>query len=324
MTERIKIDEPLWDQNTFVGRFKHFLWVTDPRTCIESEETLDNAKLLVEKYRKGLEPPGTTKEQIIYAKKLYESAFHPDSGEKQNVFGRMSFQVPGGMAITGAMLQWYRTPFAVVFWQWVNQSFNALVNYTNRNAKSPTTTTQLVVAYASATSSAMITALGCKQYWGKMANPFIQRYVPFAAVAAANCVNIPLMRQNEIIYGIDCSDENGKIVGQSKVAAAKGISQVVFSRIVMCAPGMCILPIIMERAEKFKFMQRITFLHGPIQVMGVGCFLTFMVPAACALFPQRCSIKTSTIAWLEPEHYENIKKNCGDKVPEKLYFNKGL
>lgn len=108
MPERINIDAPLWDQSTFVGRFKHFLWVTDPRTCLVSEEALDQAKILVEQYRKKAEPPGTTLEQIIYAKKLYESAFHPDSGEKQNVFGRMSFQVPGGMAITGAMLQWYR------------------------------------------------------------------------------------------------------------------------------------------------------------------------------------------------------------------------
>lgn len=58
--------------------------------------------------RLGKEPAGTTWEQIIYAKKLYESAFHPDTGDLQNVFGRMSFQVPGGMAITGVMLQFYR------------------------------------------------------------------------------------------------------------------------------------------------------------------------------------------------------------------------
>lgn len=59
-------------------------------------------------FRLGVEPRGTTRDQVIYAKKLYESAFHPDTGELQNVFGRMSFQVPGGMAITGAMLQFYR------------------------------------------------------------------------------------------------------------------------------------------------------------------------------------------------------------------------
>ena len=47
-------------------------------------------------------------DEVIYAKKLYESSFHPDTGEKQNLFGRMSFQVPGGMLITGAMLQFYK------------------------------------------------------------------------------------------------------------------------------------------------------------------------------------------------------------------------
>ncbi|GFG30537.1 hypothetical protein Cfor_10825 [Coptotermes formosanus] len=105
---RFNVDKPLWDQSSFSGRLKHFFWVTDPRTCIVSEETLDSAKELVEQYRIDKEPPGTTWEQVVYAKKLYESAFHPDTGDKQNVFGRMSFQVPGGMAITGAMLQFYR------------------------------------------------------------------------------------------------------------------------------------------------------------------------------------------------------------------------
>lgn len=49
--DRIDIDKPLWDQRTFIGRFRHFAFVTDPRTCITSEADLDKAKILVEQYR---------------------------------------------------------------------------------------------------------------------------------------------------------------------------------------------------------------------------------------------------------------------------------
>ncbi|XP_054132670.1 sideroflexin-2 isoform X1 [Melozone crissalis] len=231
------IDSPRWDQSTFMGRLKHFLNITDPRTVLVSEEELDQAKALVESCRAGLVPPGSSQEQLLYAKKLYDSAFHPDSGEKMNFIGRMSFQVPGGMAITGCMLQFYRTVPAVVFWQWVNQSFNAFVNYTNRNAASPISLRQIGVAYVTATSAALATAVGLNLYT-KRAPPLLARWVPFAAVAAANCVNIPMMRQQEIINGITVTDENNNELGRSRRAAVKGIAQVVLSRITMAAPGM--------------------------------------------------------------------------------------
>ncbi|NXC44666.1 SFXN2 protein, partial [Penelope pileata] len=313
------IDAPRWDLSTFTGRFQHFLNITDPRTVLVPERELDRAQAIVAACRAGLVPPGSSQEQLLYAKKLYDSAFHPDCGEKMNLFGRMSFQVPGGMALTGFMLQFYRTVPAVVFWQWVNQSFNAIVNYTNRNAASPISLAQIGVAYITATTTALATAVGLNLYT-KRAPPLLARWVPFVAVAAANCVNIPMMRQQEIIHGITVTDEDNNELGRSRRAAVKGITQVVVSRITMAAPGMIILPIIMERLEKFPFMQRIRFLHAPLQMLLCGGFLVFMVPAACALFPQRCSL---ALADLEPELRDSIVAKHGDKVPY-VYFNKGL
>lgn len=313
------IDAHRWDQTTFIGRLKHFFNITDPRTAIVSNKELDKAKVLVESCRSGSIPPNTTQEQLYYAKKLYDSAFHPDSGERMNLIGRMSFQVPGGMAITGFMLQFYRTVPAVVFWQWVNQSFNALVNYTNRNAASPITTRQMGIAYVSATSTALATAVGLNLYT-KKAPPLLARWVPFIAVAAANCVNIPMTRQQELINGITVTDENDNKLGRSKKAAVKGITQVVISRITMAAPGMILLPVLMEHIEKYPFMQRIKVFHGPLQVLLAGGFLLFMVPAACALFPQRCSLEVSEV---EPELRDAIVARYGDKV-QYVYFNKGL
>jgi hypothetical protein len=48
----------------------------------------------------------------------------------------------------------------IVLGQWLNQSFNAVVNYTNRNAKSDVTKTQIAVAYVGATSGAVAAAAG--------------------------------------------------------------------------------------------------------------------------------------------------------------------
>ena len=126
--------------------------------------------------------------------KLYASAFHPDSGDLQNVFGRMSFQTPGGMFITGAMLNFYKSVPQVVFWQWFNQSFNALVNYTNRNAEADLDLNQMGVAYVTATFSALGVAIGLKKVLERTAPPMLQRFVPWSAVASANIVRFLLAK----------------------------------------------------------------------------------------------------------------------------------
>jgi sideroflexin-2 len=132
------------------------------------------------------------------------------------------------------------------------------------------------------------------------------------------------MRQNELQNGIDVEDDKGNVVGKSRLAAATGISQVVLSRITMAAPGMLILPVIMERFERMNWFKRLSVLHAPFQVMMVGCFLVFMVPTACGLFPQRASLSASTIQRFEPKFYEELEKKSGGKIPERVYFNKGL
>ncbi|XP_071540711.1 sideroflexin-2 [Panulirus ornatus] len=321
---RINLDVPRYDQSKFVGRFQHFLGITDWRLCFKTNKELDEVKDLLQKYRHGQEPPGTPEESIWYAKRAYESAFHPDTGEKQNVIGRMCFQVPGGMILTGAMMTFYKSTPAVLFWQWANQSFNALVNFTNRNAKSPLSVEQMGMAYISATGAALVTAIGLKNYLTGRASTLLQRYVPFAAVAAANCINIPLMRQNELLNGIIVCDEDGNEFVTSRLAALKGISQVVFSRIFMAAPGMTIIPIIMERLEKQAWLRRNPRLNAPFQTLACGVMLTLMTPTACALFNQKCSISTAAIAKVEPDVYAALESKCHGNIPASVYFNKGL
>lgn len=316
---RINLDAPRYDQSTFLGRAKHFFTVTDPKNILRSAKELDDAKELLLKYRQKKEPAGTTDAQIWTAKKVYESAFHPDTGDKMFIIGRMSAQVPMNMSICGCMLTFYKSTSAVLFWQWINQSFNAVVNYTNRSGDSLITNEQLGMGYAFATTGAVAVALGLN-HLTKSAPPLIGRFVPFAAVAAANCVNIPLMRQTELLRGIPVTDEDGNRIGESKAAARKAIGSVVFSRIVMASPGMSIPPIIMNYLDTKPFMKRWPILASPIQVGLVGLCLVFATPLCCAIFPQKSSLAVSK---LEPELQEIIKQRGGTPL-KYVYFNKGL
>ena len=98
---------------------------------------------------------------------------------------------------------------------------------------------QILVPYFAASSTATATALTLNKVIAKVSNhtvhilsdlfvfcnwysqrvsPLVARLIPFTAIAAANCINIPLMRQNELRSGIPVYDQEESQLGVSKVS----------------------------------------------------------------------------------------------------------
>ncbi|XP_076650406.1 sideroflexin-1-3 [Halictus rubicundus] len=318
--QRIDIEKPYWDQSTYRGRALHFLTVTNPLNLFVSSQQLEVARQVVTKYRKGssLQQLGVTEDQLWKCKYLYDSAFHPDTGEKMLLIGRMSAQVPMNMMITGCMMTFYKTTSHVITWQWVNQSFNAIVNYTNRSGSSPIPMNTILQSYAVATGGAVITALGLNRLF-RNAPPLVGRLVPLAAVAAANCVNIPFMRMPELQNGIELQTADGAKVGNSKRAAVKAITAVTLSRILMASPSMVLAPLVMNFLDRRQMLRNARWAAVPIQVAICGVCLTFATPLCCALFVQRVPISVNE---LEPEVQEQIRSSHPNV--QTVYYNKGL
>lgn len=318
----IDIDKPRYDQNTYIGRVKHFVVTTNPLNILASNSKLNEAKEIVENYRltKTL-PSNLTDDELWKAKYLMDSAFHPDTKEKMFFPGRMSFQVPGNLLITAGMLTFYKTTAGVVFFQVLNQSFNAIVNYTNRSGDAEVPTSRVATSFAIATTSATSTALLMGRLAKKMP-PIYARLVPFCAVAAANCINLPFMRSTEIMNGIQLINEKNEKIGESPKVAKKAISQVVLSRVFMATPGMVLVPMAMSKLEKkYPKVRSSLPLQLAWQMLLVGTCLLICTPLCCAIFPQ---ISSTKVEKLEPGLKEKLQKKYQYKDTDLVYYNKGL
>ncbi|KAG1962610.1 sideroflexin-5b isoform X2 [Pimephales promelas] len=220
-----QLGKPRYEQSTFLGRLRHFIDIIDPSTLFVTESRLKECIKLLDDFKQGNLPSGITDHQLWEAQKVKQAIIHPDTGEKIFMPFRMSGYVPFGTPIVVGLLLPNQTLASTVFWQWLNQSHNACVNFANRNATKPTPTSKFFQGYLGAVTSAVSIAVGLNVLIQKSSkfNPatrlLIQRFIPFPAVASANICNVALMRHNELSEGIDVLDSNGNVVGSSRIAA---------------------------------------------------------------------------------------------------------
>ncbi|XP_028902318.1 sideroflexin-5 isoform X3 [Ornithorhynchus anatinus] len=155
-----QLGKPRFQQTSFYGRFRHFLDIIDPRTLFVTESRLREAVQLLDDYKHGALPPGVTDEQLWGAQKIKQAILHPDTNEKIFMPFRMSGYIPFGTPIVVGLLLPNQTLASTVFWQWLNQSHNACVNYANRNATKPSPTSKFIQGYLGAVLSAVSIAVG--------------------------------------------------------------------------------------------------------------------------------------------------------------------
>jgi hypothetical protein len=256
-----------------------------------------------------------------------------DEGKQTNRTSRVAHvfvpfyrYVPYNGPVCVAMLVATSTP-TLLFWSWVNQSQNALVNYFNRNASSPMTNEIIIKSYAAAVGSAITVAFGLSTFIQKRYDPArakaLLRWVAFPSAMVASSLNCYIVRSPEIESGIPLQAADGSDVSPgatSQIAATRGVHSTTLSRAILPAPIWLIPPVLLATGPIRRYLAQ-----QPVMTVPVTTFLILLcfgvgLPATVALFPQISTIEADKVE----ERFQHLRDPKTQQPYQVFYYNKGL
>lgn len=312
-----------YSQESFGGRFAKMLLACDPTLLLYTASQVRGYRELLESYE--TQPPEMDR-ALWEAKRIYDSAVHPDTGELIPRPFRMSGYVPYNGPICVAMVASQST-MPLLFWAWVNQSQNALVNFYNRNASSPMTNETLIKSYGAAVSSALVVAFGLCTFIKRRYSPekakALLRWVAFPSAIVASSLNCYIVRSPELTTGIPLLNHRGEIVANGETsleAARRGVNSTTASRALLQAPVYLLPPILLSGGYLKRFIAM-----NPATAVPITTFLLLVsfgvgLPATVAIFPQISEISVKDV---EPK-FQHLRDPQTGKPYETFYYNKGL
>lgn len=154
------------DEGTYWARVRRILGMMDIRTALVPDAQVDAAVALLAAAAEepspsasAAEPAEEAQQQLAWARRVRDAAVHPDTGDKIPRPLRLCFIVPCNLVLDTLMLS-ARGRAPTVAAQWLNQSYNSLHYYANRNASNFEGARRTAEAYVGATASAVGAAVG--------------------------------------------------------------------------------------------------------------------------------------------------------------------
>jgi len=224
------------------------------------------------------------------------------------------------------MLMSAPTPFNTVFYQWLNQTYNAGMNYGNRNASSQQTTGDILFGYSAAVTSSISISLMLRKFSAGITKNMkggtlvlANSIINYIAVASAGFLNSYCMRMGEMSRGIKIQDEFGEEMGISKKCAEKAVLQTSLSRMILSAPTFIIPGVSMFVLDSLGLIPKSKGPRTVLELVVISGALYLALPVSVSLFPPRGEINANEI---EPEFAQ--RTNSKGQLIQRYYYNKGL
>jgi hypothetical protein len=301
----------------------------DPRLLLYSEDQVNQYRDIAydRAPTKQNSDDNSANRALWEAKRIADSALHPDTGHSIPRPFRMSGYLPFNGPICVAMLA-STSMLSLLFWSWLNQSQNALVNFYNRNAASEMSNETLLKSYAIAVGSAVAVVFGLSQYIqthfpGEEAAQLL-RYVSFPSAVVASSLNCFVVRSPELESGVPLLNDRFEnvLVGETSFTAAKkGVYSTTASRAILQMPTYFIPPLLLGTVQPLN-----QFLEAhPLSVLPVTTYMLLVsfgigLPAVIGMIPQMSKVDAADV---EAKYHDLIDPQTNEPFTE-FYFNKGL
>lgn len=316
--------------STFSGRLKYFMNVSDPKNFFYSDDYITEAIKTWRRYERKAETEGkgddkaimVTEDEKAEIKRGMDLA-HSNANDRDELvprYFRMCGFVPINVPIVVFMLIAKPTFIGTAGIHFINQTYNAGLNYGNRNSSSRLTNQDLAKSYMAALTTSITIAIGLRALTLPVTRGatgaklvLLNAFVNGSANASANFVNTKCMRYKEIETGIDVfADEKlTKKVGVSKIAGNQAVTETALTRSVKSLMNVSFASAIIIPVTLMGLMPQTRALKFMIDNFSVFIGLRLGLPISQALFPP---IIESEGAKLE----EDLRNH------DKLYFSKGL
>ena len=243
-----------------------------------------------------------------------------DKGDLVSKPFRMCGFLPTNVPIISAMFLSAPTMFNTAFWQAVNQSYNAGLNYGNKNSSCNYTNNDLLQGYGAAISSSIFVGLSLRKLTANMTKGatgkkllLLNLLVGASASGSANFCNTLCMRYTEIAKGITVfSDEKlSQEVGISSKCAESAVFNTATSRVVMSLIAMSLPVALMISMGAIGLAPKAKAPKFVMDVSTVAVGLFFGLPLSVAMFP---SLSAKNAKECEQEFHKH----------ETLYYNRGM
>lgn len=220
-----------------------------------------------------------------------------------------------------------QTPLFNAFMQWVNQTYNAGLNYGNRNASSNLTNQELATGYLSAVfvscSTAIVSRMALANKLAQLKGPRLiiaSAALNYSAAALSGAANLFMIRRKEMSTGISVQDETGeKTYGTSKLAAKRAVQETAFTRFFLPGPVLFFPALANFAIHGVGLWPKHNVASKLMEASLCALSLSVGLPMSIALFQQRSQAQTSQLE----EEFQTMTDDNGQPI-KVMFFNKGM